>query len=73
MAITSLPVRRSREGTCGHGDKLRSRDGGGAGLSEPAVELSELRISVRERTARRAVPTSAVKLSEARMCVCERT
>ena len=46
MAITSLPARRSREGTCGHGDKLRSREGGRAGLSEPAVELSKVRMSL---------------------------
>ena len=31
---------------------------GRAGLSEPAVDPIEVRISVRERTARRAVPTS---------------
>ena len=30
---------------------------GRAGLSEPAVELGEVRMSLGERTARRAVPT----------------
>ena len=31
MAITSLPARRSREGTCGHGDKGAWGDGSGSG------------------------------------------
>ena len=46
--------RRSREGTRWRGDMwVRGR----AGLSEPAVEPIDVRISVREWTARRAVRT----------------